>query len=80
LHNDLQQAALSLRPELGRVLTIARDAGALGVVVSGSGPTVAALAKSRRHSRAIAAMWTAEDVVDHVWTATGPVGGARIAT
>ncbi|GAA1860772.1 4-(cytidine 5'-diphospho)-2-C-methyl-D-erythritol kinase [Myceligenerans crystallogenes] len=78
LHNDLQAAALDLRPELGRVLEIARDAGTLGALVSGSGPTVAALARSRRHALAIAAAWTAAGVVDSVWTATGPAPGARI--
>ncbi|GAB4086698.1 4-(cytidine 5'-diphospho)-2-C-methyl-D-erythritol kinase [Myceligenerans cantabricum] len=78
LRNDLQAAALDLRPELGRVLEIARDAGTLGAVVSGSGPTVAALARSRRHALAIAAVWTAAGVVDSVWTATGPAPGARI--
>jgi 4-diphosphocytidyl-2-C-methyl-D-erythritol kinase len=40
LENDLQQAALSLRPELGETLERVRKAGALGALVSGSGPTV----------------------------------------
>jgi 4-diphosphocytidyl-2-C-methyl-D-erythritol kinase len=78
LHNDLQEAALSLRPELARTLEIAREARALGVIVSGSGPTVAALARSRPHALAIAATWTAEDAADSVWTTTGPAHGARV--
>jgi 4-diphosphocytidyl-2-C-methyl-D-erythritol kinase len=78
LHNDLQSAALALRPELADTLAMALDAGALGAVVSGSGPTVAALARSRRHAVAIAAAWTAEGLVDSVWPATGPAHGARI--
>ncbi len=40
LENDLQPAALQLRPELERVIEEVRAAGALGVQVSGSGPTV----------------------------------------
>jgi 4-diphosphocytidyl-2-C-methyl-D-erythritol kinase len=40
LHNDLQAAALSLRPELQETLDRVADAGALGALVSGSGPTV----------------------------------------
>ncbi|GAB2456151.1 4-(cytidine 5'-diphospho)-2-C-methyl-D-erythritol kinase [Xylanimonas ulmi] len=80
LHNDLQEAALSLRPELGRTLDIARETGALGAIVSGSGPTVAALARSRQHALAIAATWTAEGAADAVWTTTGPAGGARQLT
>ncbi len=78
LHNDLQEAALSVRPELARTVEIAREAGALGAIVSGSGPTVAALARSRPHALAIAATWTAEGAADTVWTATGPAHGARV--
>lgn len=80
LHNDLQDAALALRPDLARTLEIAREANALGAVVSGSGPTVAALARSRQHALAIAATWTAEGAADTVWTTTGPAPGARILT
>ena len=39
MENDLQPAALSLRPELSEVLDDLRAAGALGAQVSGSGPT-----------------------------------------
>ena len=77
LHNDLQPAALDLFPRLHRVLEVARESGTLGAVVSGSGPTVAALARSRRHALAIASAWRAENVVDSVWTATSPSPGAR---
>lgn len=78
LHNDLQHAALELAPSLAEVLAIAEDAGALGVLVSGSGPTVAALARSRQHAVVIAAAITAAGVADGVATAVGPVPGARI--
>ncbi|WP_402467165.1 4-(cytidine 5'-diphospho)-2-C-methyl-D-erythritol kinase [Isoptericola aurantiacus] len=78
LHNDLEAAALDLRPELERTLEIARNGGALGAMVSGSGPTVAALARSRQHALAIAATWTAEGAADAVWCTTGPAAGARL--
>ncbi|MFC8599320.1 MULTISPECIES: 4-(cytidine 5'-diphospho)-2-C-methyl-D-erythritol kinase [unclassified Isoptericola] len=78
LHNDLEPAALSLRPELERTLAVARDAGALGTLVSGSGPTVAALARSRQHALAVAASWTAEGAADAVWCTSGPAQGARL--
>jgi 4-diphosphocytidyl-2-C-methyl-D-erythritol kinase len=39
LANDLQPAAMALRPELGAVLDRLRSVGALGTLVSGSGPT-----------------------------------------
>jgi 4-diphosphocytidyl-2-C-methyl-D-erythritol kinase len=47
VENDLQAAALSLRPELGDRLARLRDAGALAVAVSGSGPTVFGLFDGR---------------------------------
>lgn len=78
LHNDLQDAAVELMPELVETLAVAEDAGALGVVVSGSGPTVAALARTRQHALAIAAAMTAAGVADSVLTASGPVPGARV--
>ncbi|WP_444662948.1 4-(cytidine 5'-diphospho)-2-C-methyl-D-erythritol kinase [Cellulomonas sp. CW35] len=80
LHNDLQDAALSLDPRLAEPLGVARDAGALGVVVSGSGPTVAALGRSRQHALVLAAAFTASGAADRVLTATGPVAGARVVS
>lgn len=80
LHNDLQEPALSLRPGLRRTLDLAQEAGALGSLVSGSGPTVAALARSRQHALAIAATWTAEGAADSVWTTTAPAHGARVVS
>ncbi|WP_061961645.1 4-(cytidine 5'-diphospho)-2-C-methyl-D-erythritol kinase [Demequina flava] len=78
LSNDLQAAALNLAPHLTRVMDAAREAEALGVIVSGSGPTVAALARSRQHALAIAAHIGAEDVAHTVLTASGPAPGATI--
>jgi len=39
VENDLERAALSLRPEIGEPLQALRAAGALAAAVSGSGPT-----------------------------------------
>ncbi|WP_062077964.1 4-(cytidine 5'-diphospho)-2-C-methyl-D-erythritol kinase [Demequina globuliformis] len=78
LSNDLQAAALDLAPHLSRVMDAAREAEALGVMVSGSGPTVAALGRSRQHALAIAAHISAADVADSVLTASGPAPGATI--
>ena len=80
LYNDLQLAALSLDPGLADPLAVAQDAGALGVVVSGSGPTIAALGRSRQHALVLAAAFTAAGVADRVLTATGPVAGARVVS
>jgi 4-diphosphocytidyl-2-C-methyl-D-erythritol kinase len=55
LENDLQQAALSLRPDLEKHLEALRAAGALGAAVSGSGPTCFGLFMDRRAAEEAAA-------------------------
>ena len=79
LTNDLQPAALSLQPELRRTLAAGREYGALGAIVSGSGPTCAFLAKSAPHAREIAVALTGAGVCRAVARATGPVPGAALA-
>lgn len=53
MHNDLEIAALALRPELSLVLEAGRKAGSLRSMISGSGPTVSHLAKDRVHAEQI---------------------------
>ncbi len=55
LDNDLQQAALSLRPDLSAKLDSLSSAGALGAAVSGSGPTCFGLFADRRTAEEAAA-------------------------
>lgn len=55
LHNDLEAPAFKLRPELGRKKRLMQDAGALGASLSGSGPTIYAIASGEAHGHAIAA-------------------------
>jgi 4-diphosphocytidyl-2-C-methyl-D-erythritol kinase len=76
LSNDLGAPAVQLAPGLATVIELMEDAGVLGVVISGSGPTVAGLARSRQHALAIGAMITAAEVADVVVTASGPAPGA----
>ncbi len=78
LINDLQDAALALAPRLRAVMEVANEADSLGVMISGSGPTVAALARSRQHALAIAAHLTASGTATAVVTASGPAPGAAI--
>ncbi|GLW97553.1 4-(cytidine 5'-diphospho)-2-C-methyl-D-erythritol kinase [Microtetraspora sp. NBRC 16547] len=78
LANDLQPAALALRPSLARTLDAGRDAGALGAIVSGSGPTCAFLAASADHARELSAALAATGVCRTAVTAQGPVPGAEI--
>lgn len=78
LGNDLQEAAISLRPELAVVLESGLDLGALGGIVSGSGPTCAFLATDREHALDLAAGLTSVPRVRSVRYATGPAAGARV--
>ena len=78
LSNDLQNPACSLRPALSLVLEVGRDYGALGAIVSGSGPTVAFLVADEEAGLDLAVALTASGVVGSVARATGPVHGARI--
>ena len=78
LHNDLQAAALSLRPSLAQVLEVGDDFGALGGIVSGSGPTCAFVARDDEHSLDLAVALTASGVCRTVRRATGPVAGAKV--
>ena len=78
LGNDLQGAALSLAPRLRVVLDTGRELGALGGLVSGSGPTVALLARDESSAVALATGLAASGVCADVRRADGPVVGARI--
>jgi len=80
LSNDLQPAAISLQPGLRRALAAGRELGALGVMVSGSGPTCAFLAKNRRHARDLAAALAGAGVCRTVAQVTGPAPGATIVS
>lgn len=54
LHNDLQEAAVDLMPELAATMTAGMAAGAVAAMVSGSGPTVALLALNEEHADSVA--------------------------
>jgi 4-diphosphocytidyl-2-C-methyl-D-erythritol kinase len=78
LSNDLEDAALTLRPALRRTLAAGRELGALGAIVSGSGPTCAFLAKGPRHARDLAAALAGAGVCRTVALADGPAAGASL--
>jgi len=78
LGNDLQPAALALRPELAAVLAAGRDAGALAGLVSGSGPTCVFLASDAGHAERLAAAVNAAEVCREALAARGPMPGARV--
>jgi len=78
LTNDLQPAALSLQPALRRTLAAGREHGALGAIVSGSGPTCAFLAQDAARARDLAVALTGSGVCRAVARASGPAPGATV--
>ena len=83
LHNDLETAALRLRPSLSDVLSAGVEESALGALLSGSGPSCLFLCSGREHAEQVAyGLRTADPLSLHglgrVSVARGPVGGARV--
>jgi 4-diphosphocytidyl-2-C-methyl-D-erythritol kinase len=78
LDNDLQDAALALRPQLARLLEEGLARGALGGLVSGSGPTAAFLVPDEERGAALGARLEAEGLCRTTRLASGPVPGARV--
>ena len=78
LANDLQPAAISLRPALRRTLRAGTEEGALAGIVSGSGPTCVFLAADAEHAKKIATGLAGQGVARAVRVVRGPVPGARI--
>jgi 4-diphosphocytidyl-2-C-methyl-D-erythritol kinase len=78
LGNDLQSAAVSLRPALRRTLRAGVDAGALAGMVSGSGPTCVFLCTGADSAIRVAAELAGAGVCRTVRVASGPVHGARV--
>ena len=78
LVNDLQPAALDLQPRLRQVLEAGLEYGAVGALVSGSGPTCAFLAASEAAAVDLSVALSADGQCRAVRRATGPVNGARV--
>jgi 4-diphosphocytidyl-2-C-methyl-D-erythritol kinase len=78
LSNDLQPAALSLYPALRKTLAAGLELGALGALVSGSGPTCVFLAPNANRALDLAVSLSGAGVCRSVARATGPVPGATI--
>ena len=78
LSNDLQPAALSLFPALRKTLAAGLELGALGALVSGSGPTCVFLAANAKRALDLAVSLSGAGVCRSVARVTGPVPGAAI--
>jgi 4-diphosphocytidyl-2-C-methyl-D-erythritol kinase len=78
LSNDLQAPAISLFPALRKTLDVGREFGALGALVSGSGPTCLFLARDAREATDLAVALSGAGVCRTVTRASGPVPGATV--
>ena len=74
----MQEAAIASRSGLKDVLEYGRDLGALGELVSGSGPTCAFLARDEASAIDLVVGLKSSGLVDDAVHAHGPVHGARI--
>jgi 4-diphosphocytidyl-2-C-methyl-D-erythritol kinase len=78
LVNDLQPAALSLRPSIRDTMATGHAAGALAALVSGSGPTCVFLCRDAAGAEAVAKALDDSATCRATRTTTGPVPGARL--
>jgi 4-diphosphocytidyl-2-C-methyl-D-erythritol kinase len=78
LSNDLQAAAISMLPALRKTLAAGREFGALGALVSGSGPTCFFLARGASHATDLAVALSGAGVCRAVARAVGPAPGAAV--
>lgn len=78
LHNELQPATLSLRPDLRKVLQVGEAEGALAGLVSGSGPTCVFLCPDAGTAAQVAQSVAADNPGTSGTQVTAPAGPARI--
>jgi len=78
LSNDLQPAAVAMFPALRKTLAAGLELGALGALVSGSGPTCAFLASNADRALGLAVSLSGAGVCRSVARVTGPVPGTLI--
>jgi 4-diphosphocytidyl-2-C-methyl-D-erythritol kinase len=74
--NDLEEAALALMPALADLKEQLEELGALRAMVSGSGPTIAALFDSAQRCNQVVEILKAQGIF--ALSSTGPSAGARL--
>lgn len=78
LCNDLAAPAIDMFPQLANILASGRAAGALGGMISGSGPTCAFLCATESDAVSVAAALKSVPGVVSTLRASGPVPGAQL--
>ena len=77
VYNDLEDAAFYLRPDLQETAEVALECGAATTLLSGSGPTMLAMANDADDARAVVTR-LAEHGYDRTAVVHGPVAGAHV--
>lgn len=80
LGNDLQRPAVAMRPELDLLLESGRDFGALGAMVSGSGPTCVFLVADHEGALDLSVSLSGTGLCRTTLVASAPAPGARVVT
>lgn len=78
LGNDMEEAACALEPQLRSTMMAGLEHGALASIVSGSGPTIAFLARDKTAALDLMVSLSADGIADEVVHARGPVPGAHV--
>jgi 4-diphosphocytidyl-2-C-methyl-D-erythritol kinase len=78
LTNDLQAAAIALKPQLKHLLQAGEEFGAMAAMVSGSGPTCVFLTTNESTAQNLAVDLSSSGLCKSVFVANGPVAGAKI--
>ncbi|MDO5034534.1 MAG: 4-(cytidine 5'-diphospho)-2-C-methyl-D-erythritol kinase, partial [Actinomycetaceae bacterium] len=78
LQNDLEASAKELHPTLARAWKTVEEAGPLAVMLSGSGPTIAALARDEEHAREIAQNLASAPEIASTIEVWGPSDPAKV--
>ena len=78
LYNDLQPASIELLPAIGEILSAGSAAGAVGSLVSGSGPTTVFLVDSPLAAADVEEALRAGGRCRAIRRARGPVAGAHV--
>jgi 4-diphosphocytidyl-2-C-methyl-D-erythritol kinase len=78
LYNDLQQASVELLPSIGELLELGAAAGAVGSLVSGSGPTTVFLVDNPLAAADVEESLRAGGRCRAIRRARGPVAGAHV--
>ena len=80
MDNDLEPAALSLKPQLEPLMDMGMKMGALRAMVSGSGPTVAFLLEDRPSAVALKRVLEAGSLADEYVLASSTSHGTHVVT